>query len=228
MNSSTRASRNFLGFLIVAVGIVFLLDALDVFGEETNIAADYWPVLLIAGGIVGWAQAGFRFVLPPIIVAVVGVFLLIGALSDVDIWNYWPVLVILVGLWFIWRRSSPLRNSDRQVVTGSGSVNVTAIFGGNKQRIVGEFKGGRVTALMGGGELNLTEATLPVNGAVLDISAIMGGYEVRVPANWQVVLNVDAFMGAAEDKRTGSPAPGDDSPVLEITGTAFMGGIEVK
>ena len=81
---------------------------------------------------------------------------------------------------------------------------------------------------MGGGKLDLLDATLPADGAVLDISAIMGSYEVVVPATWKVVLNVDAFLGSAEDKRTRLTPTVEGQPTLEIQGSAIMGSIEVK
>lgn len=56
----------------------------------------------------------------------------------------------------------------------------------------------------------------------------MGGYDVMVPATWKVVLNVDAFLGAAEDKRRGSGPTAEGQPALEIRGSVIMGSIEVK
>ena len=49
------------------------------------------------------------------------------------------------------------------------------------------FRGGDITAIMGGGQLDLRLATIPTGGeAILDIVAVMGGVEIIVPTSWEV------------------------------------------
>lgn len=228
MQSSRSGSRNVVGILLIALGVIFLLDTLDVFGEDSNIIGDYWPVVIIGIGFVSWARKGFTFELGPVIVMTIGGLLLIGSLTDWNVWQFWPVILIIIGLWFVWRHRLPMRTSTGETLTGDGTVNASAIFGGNEQRIGGEFKGGRVTAVMGGGKLNLLDATLPTGGAVLDVSAVMGSYEVIVPSTWRVVLNVDALLGGVEDKREVPIMADDSQPALDIRGSAIMGSVEIK
>lgn len=228
MQTSAKGSRNLVGIILVTLGVIFLLDTLDVFGNDTSLAGDFWPLLIIAVGFVGWSQRGFSFELGPMLVIAVGALLLAGNLTDGDVWQFWPILLIIVGLWLVFRRRVPMRSSKGTTLTGDGTINSTAVFGGNEQRVTGEFRGGRVTALMGDGKLNLMDATLPPDGAALDVSAIMSGYDVMVPATWKVVLNVDAFLGTAEDKRRGSGPTAEGQPALEIRGSVIMGSIEVK
>src|SRR5262249_10537224 len=88
------------------------------------------------------------------------------------------------------------------------------------------FRGGELTAIMGGCHVDLRDATLAGNEAVIDIFAIMGGIEMRVPDNWNVIINVVPFMGGYEDKtrRPADPA----APRLMLRGFVMMGGIDIR
>ena len=67
-----------------------------------------------------------------------------------------------------------------------------------------DFRGGSVTAVMGGVELDLRKANL-TSTAYLDVVAFWGGIEIKVPAGWTVDARVVPLMGAFENK-VDSPA----------------------
>jgi hypothetical protein len=83
-----------------------------------------------------------------------------------------------------------------------------------------------VVAVMGGVEMDLTEARFVEQHTTINIFAFMGGVEIRVPDDIHVQVDGFGFMGAFEDKTMGAPAEG--RPVVRITGFAMMGGVEVK
>jgi hypothetical protein len=81
-------------------------------------------------------------------------------------------------------------------------------------------------AMMGGVELDLTEARFEDRETTIQAFALMGGIEIVVPEDITVHVTGVGFMGAFEDKvRTTGPA---GAPVVKITGFAMMGGVEVK
>jgi predicted membrane protein len=77
---------------------------------------------------------------------------------------------------------------------------------------------------MGGLEIDLHNASIK-GEAVIDIFAMMGGVEMRVPEDWLVVIEGFPFMGGYENK---THAPKDTTKRLVIKGTAVMGGVEIK
>ena len=232
MNKNSSNARNLVGIGLIVLGVIFLLDALEVFGADTNLFGKLWPLLMIGVGIWMWAQSGFTASLGPIIAVTLGVFLLVGSLTDENVWRFWPVLLIIVGLWFIWSRG----RAGHQPVQGNmaltpleGAVNISAFLGGNNQRMSGEFHGGRVTAIMGSVSMDLLDTTLPPGGAVLDVNVLMGGLDLKTPDTWKIDFRASVLLGELEDKRRQPPNPFDaTSPMLTVRGSVLMGGLTVK
>jgi hypothetical protein len=95
-----------------------------------------------------------------------------------------------------------------------------------------ERKGGWVlpptlttVAVMGGVEMDLTNAILTSQETVMTVVALMGGIEITVPDGIDVRMDVFAFMGGQAGPKTPAP-PG--APILRIRGLAIMGGVEVS
>ena len=104
-------SRTLIGLILVALGIMFLLDSTHAFGPDTRIVSTYWPVLLIAWGLWGLVSSRFRWVLWPVAILAIGVVLL---LSKLQVWAWsagqlWPVILVIIGLalLFRWRIPGP-------------------------------------------------------------------------------------------------------------------------
>jgi hypothetical protein len=83
-----------------------------------------------------------------------------------------------------------------------------------------------VVAFMGGVELDLTDARFVSQHTTIQVFAIMGGVDIRVPDDIHVQVDGFGFMGAFEDKTLGAVVEG--GPVVRITGFAMMAGVEVK
>lgn len=82
-------------------------------------------------------------------------------------------------------------------------------------------------AVMGGVEIDLSEAVFTSPEVVIHCTAIMGGISVRVPENVTVRGGgVIGIMGGADIRSNESPEPG--APVVRFDGVAFWGGVEAK
>lgn len=81
-------------------------------------------------------------------------------------------------------------------------------------------------ALMGGVQIDLTDARFEDTETTIQAFATMGGIEIIVPDDVTVHVTGIGFMGAFEDNAGVIGPPG--SPVVKITGFAFWGGVEVR
>jgi hypothetical protein len=78
---------------------------------------------------------------------------------------------------------------------------------------------------MGGCELDLRHAAID-GEAVIDVFALWGGIDIRVPENWTVVSRVTPVLGGVDDKTR--PAAGASLHRLVLRGFVVMAGVEVK
>lgn len=89
------------------------------------------------------------------------------------------------------------------------------------------LKGGDLSCVMGGGEIDLTGSTL--NGtATIDVFCLMGGAQFTIPADWTVQNEAIAVMGGIHDENDDKGLETDPNKVLILDGSAVMGGIEIK
>ena len=111
-------------------------------------------------------------------------------------------------------------------------VDDVAIFSGTKKRInSSSFKGGRMTAIFGGSEVNMTRSRLAPGRNYLNVFFMFGGSEIVVPSDWNIVLEATPIFGGFSDQRYISrelqTGEGSDS-VLIIKGLVIFGGAEIK
>lgn len=102
---------------------------------------------------------------------------------------------------------------------------VYSMSGGEFVSSAKELRSGEVTAFMGGAEIDLRGATIR-DGATLSLRACMGGIDVVVPHTWRVEVASTAFMGGVANL-TDPDGAGEDAPLLLVSASAVMGGIEV-
>lgn len=104
-----------------------------------------------------------------------------------------------------------------------------AIFGGIKQRVtVKNFRGGRLTAVFGGFEVDLTRADIEGQTAVIDASALFGGGEIRVPPTWIIEIRGMALLGGYTDETHQEIADSATAKRLIVKGIAALGGVVIK
>jgi hypothetical protein len=86
----------------------------------------------------------------------------------------------------------------------------------------GSFRGGKVTTMFGGGELDLRDATLDPAGATLRVSTLFGGGSLVVPEGWNIETKLTG-LGGVGDMRP-SVERGPDAPTLRLEGSNWFGG----
>lgn len=220
--ASPVRNRTTLGLVLIVVGLVFSLDSAGVL--HTDGLGHWWPLFLIGIGIVKVRQPredGQR--------AAGVAFLLLGGLFQLTIvlsfGASWTLLMVAVGVFLLWQGIEGPRG-DAVTVSESPYLSDMALIGYLKRsHQSANFRGGSVTAVMGGVELDLRRAALTSGTAHLDVVAFWGGIEIKVPPTWTVDARVVPLMGAFENK-VDSPAV-SGGPRLVVRGHAIMGAVVI-
>lgn len=223
---SIAAPQLIIGFLMLVAGILLLLDNFGL--VHARLVLRYWPAGLILIGIALMLQAqraagrvsGLFWIL-------LGAWLLLGniGLLRLDLWDLWPVPIVMIGAYLVWQAiHGPDQPLDRE---RESQFSALAIMGGVGRKISSPaFTGGEATALLGGVKIDLHEAAIAADEAVIDVFAFWGGVELAVPEGWAVVNRVVAVLGGADDRTR--PATSADAKRLVIRGICLMGGVEIK
>ena len=213
------------GLLIVVIGVLFTLENLGV--VDAHVYLPYWPIALIAVGLLKLWQGSGGAILGGFIFVFAGVWLLLQAtgIVTVSLWNLWPMLLVFAGASMVWRGMYG-RRDDRATAEAHSTVSATAVFAGVTRGSTSKtFRGGDLTAIFGGCQIDLRQAAIE-GGAVIDVFAMWGGIEIKVPENWSVSGRVTPILGGYEDKTR--PPRGATKGRLVVRGFAIMGGIEIK
>jgi predicted membrane protein len=233
---SVMTPRLIVGLAIALFGFVLVLDRLNLVIADQVLRL--WPVVIIAVGALIFSQSrrtggGVN----GIIVMIVGAWLLLNSVGilRVRFWEmFWPMVLIGIGSVLVMQA---LQRQTRRAsgVESDDTLNVFVVMGGMKRTSTAQrFRGGEITAVMGGALLDLRQATIPPGEeAALDIFALMGGCEIKVPPSWNVVTPIVPIMGGIDDKRKDladglETVGGQPAPRLVLRGLLLMGGIEIK
>jgi predicted membrane protein len=107
-------------------------------------------------------------------------------------------------------------------------LDATSIFGGVKKTILSKnFRGGDITNIFGGAEIDLTMADID-GKVVLDITQLFGGTKIIVPSHWQVVSNLSAVFAGVDDKRLRRTGAGDNNKILVLEGVSIFAGVDIR
>ena len=215
-----------LGIFVIAVGVLFTLDNLGI--VQSGAYLRFWPVALIAIGLLKLWQVRDRAggALGGLVFTIAGLWLLLEQTTVVRIsfWDMWPLVLVLFGTYLVWQGATGRRGRPASGDAQS-SMNAIALLGGVEQSNCSrEFRGGNLTAIMGGCEIDLRQAAID-GEAFLDVFALWGGIEVRVPEDWIVVSRVLPVLGGSVNKTRVAPGAAHR---LIVRGFAIMGGVEIK
>ena len=84
-----------------------------------------------------------------------------------------------------------------------------------------------VFTIMGGVELDLSQARYASRDVTVTVFSLMGGVEIKVPPGVVVLRSGAGLMGAFEDRSRSGPV-GPDAQIVRIKGLAVMSGVEIS
>jgi predicted membrane protein len=225
------ASGLFFGGVIVAIGLLLLLDNMHIIRMRD--VWQYWPLLLVVFGLsrIVECHTPSSLIWGGLVALIGGLIFLDNLYPGMINFNFiWPLIIIAFGLTLLWKALERRKSLDGVDVSTDPSTSMMAIFGGTQRKIAAQdFKGGDALAIFGGLELDLRGAKMAGDRAVLDVNATFGGVELRVPESWHVEVKTVAVFGGVDDKTIPPKSdPNTPAPCLVLTGTTVFGGVSVR
>ena len=238
--SPQSRSRALLGTIIILIGGLYLLKSLDLISLNISHIIFSFPFILFAIGIIILINSHnklFGFLL-----AFIGaVFLVPRFYPNIEINGdiIFPVLIIVFGIHLLFKRKIHFNHhhshrwdtvENKYDIDDVNYIDDVAIFGGGHKTIISEnFKGGNITAVFGGSEIDLTQCKLAEGDVIIDVALIFGGTTILVPKEWNVRVNITPIFGGFSNKVLRNPiTPIDTSRTLVIKGVTVFGGGEIK
>ena len=224
-------NRAIVGGILVLVGLFLVMRNTGYFPDFIDHIIFSWPMLLVTIGLVitigssGGKTSG-------IIIMAVGAFFLIPHIfrETFNINMFWPAIFIIIGIIFIFSRRKGWNSVSTASPVGDDYIDYIHIFSGGERQIISDnFRGGKVTAIFGGSEIDLTKAKLAPGVSELELACVFGGTTIIVPDDWNIKIEVVPVLGGFGDSRKLNPGRTiDTSRQLVIKGAVVFGGGEIK
>lgn len=118
--------------------------------------------------------------------------------------------------------------TSQQTANEADYIYNTSVFGGFKRIIQSKnFKGGEITLIFGGIELDLSFADITAP-AVIDITQAFGEIKLFLPIDWQLINEATHFLSVVKDVRFVAGAPNPNSnKILILRGFSTFAAVEV-
>jgi predicted membrane protein len=223
------AERMVPAIVLIGIGGLFLLNNLHI--VQAREILRYWPAIVIAVGIVKLVDsADSRGRAGGAVIVGVGSIFMARSLGylDIGIGDMWPLILIGIGIVMLFDRTNLFQIGEK--VRSSSGAKEAAVFSGGKRTITDQnFTGAKYEAVFGGYEIDLRNADILGDTAEMELNAVFGGIDVKVPVSWSVVLKGTGVFGAFEDS-TAQPDPRlfPNPKKLVVKGGAVFGGVEIK
>jgi predicted membrane protein len=216
-----------LGLLVIASGAAMLADRFGLLNSWT-LFNTLWPIGLIVLGIAALLQSSTR---PMGVLSIVAGALLFARERhwiDFDIWQIIPpILLLWIGGIIVWRAFSPTPFRPAPEDRPDNYISSNVVFSGTDLRPVSRsFTGANLSSVFGGIKLDLSDADIQGDTAVIDLFAMFGGIELHVPSNWTVRTDTAVVMAGLSDNRRPTNEPSNKTLILR--GTAIFAGVDIR
>ncbi len=121
-------------------------------------------------------------------------------------------------------------NNEETTYDVDDYIDQVSIFGGGEKVMTSKnFKGGKITCIFGGCEIDLTQASLAPGIHEIEVLTLFGGWTLITPPTWKVKNEATTLFGGFSDSRKlNVDAVRDNTRQLVIRGVVLFGGGELK
>jgi len=210
--------------VIMLVGALLFLDNRNIISFTLPDFLFSWQMILIGIGVLLIFSSNNK--------SAGSIMILIGSISLLP--EFWPIVLVAIGIYILLKQTKTGERITKGFSDKSSSladsIDELFIFSGGTKIIQSQnFKGGKITAIFGGGEIDLLDCKLSEGVVNLNVTCIFGGATIIVPKEWKVDINVTPILGAFADSRVMDPnRVYDENSIFKINGESIFGGGEVK
>ena len=232
-----NSGKILVGVLLIAVGLMSIAGNFLHFPFHFSHYLFSFPAIMMISGLI--VLLNHRNSLAGVLLVAVGGYWFLSRYSDfpVKYWlsEYWPIILILLGAYIILKRDGSNQIPSESEINSDDSLNLdyiddVSIFGGGRKAINSEnFKGGKLSIILGGSDIDLHNSSLAEGTHYLDLTVMLGGVDIIVPRDWKIIVNVTSIFGGFDDKRVIDINQIQESnKVLIIRGFVLFGGGDLK
>ena len=226
-----------MGVFIIFIGLLFLARA---FGFIENFTFNgWWTLFIIIPSVYSIISVGVKW--HNVFMFCLGVLFLLkanGFIEDVNIgYLILAFVAISIGINFLTGDSSNYdsftknKSFSKSKMTNDDYLNVTAIFSSSdKKYLSSSFKGGGITTIFGGAEIDLSEVVIN-ESITIDVAAIFGGIDLKLPKGYRIKEDVANIFGGTDvhyDKNKNvTEVYSNEDIYIAIKGAAIFGGVDI-
>ena len=235
---NTKLNRILWGIVLVAVGVLLGLNALDVLTFDLFFKG-WWTLFIIVPSVIGLLTDKNKW--GAFIGLLFGVFFLLCAWDILSVSLLWklalPIVAVLVGLSLLFGKRkqavtpppvqvSPPPVDTTQTPNNNNRTDCVAIFSGQEMHCDGKpFCGVDATAIFGSVDVFAATAIITADCTV-NATALFGGVDIYLPPNVNVQVISSGIFGDVENHRRFPAIEG--APTVTIHATAIFGGVDIK
>lgn len=207
-----------LGLLLIGIGTILLLDNFHII-PSLSYYIFHWSNIFLVLALVNLFSGNYRGM---VVLFGMWVFFTLHFFWDWHFRDYWPLIIIVVGLSIIFKNKvKHLGEMDNDDFFD----NVNIFSGGKKVYTSQKLSSGKVTSIFGGAEIDLRQAR-PAEEMTIEIFTLFGGCNLLVPSNWNISMSTTAIFGGFEDKRDLSFS--QNGPTVYVRGITIFGGGDLR
>ena len=208
MNCDNKSSTVFFALLVIVAGVLFLLNGQGLIPRDVANVLITWQMLLIVIGLFNLFSRQHRTM--GIILLLIGGFFLADKNLNINVsfWQVlWPTILIIIGVSILTSHLKKPRYLYGEgklppTDTDADTIDEVSVFSGSEKTITSKnFRGGKITNIFGGSEINLMHSQLSEGRNEIEVMYIFGGSSIIVPSDWDVQVDVSTIFGGFSDKR---------------------------
>lgn len=231
-----KEKRSTWGIILILSAVFVILNQYNIFGS-INLFKILLTVVLAMVALSGAKHRDFPTAIFPV------AFMAIIYDNQLGITNLtpWPILLaallLSIGLSMLFPRSRFYKETEKRIDDFAGKAAAyksttsdsevrynVSMASGIKYINSTDFKSATLHSSFAGSKIYFDSCKVPSGHAVIDVDLSFSGMEIYIPREWNLITNVNCFLGGIDTKGTPSQVGG---PTIELVGNTKFSGITI-